>query len=569
MTGTTGALAFLIVRTARNRIARQLSRLRSPRYAIAAVLGLGYLVLVFGTQSANSPRPDSGNVTSAFGVLGGIGLALTALVWWLHRAPASALAFQPAEVQLLFPAPLSRHHLMAYKVARSQLVLLLSCVIWTLLARNWGASVGAPLRFASLWALFTVLSLHRIGAALVQVTPVRRARRAVHLLARVAAGAVAAALIYGLAPALLAFRSLGLKEAMSGLVFAVAAPPASIALAPFRLLLAPLFAQSLEAWAGAFGMLMGIAMLHLVWVLGMNVEFEERAAIATATVAKQVEAFKRARAGAGVVPKPGRAKSTRLPLATLGNPALAIVWKNTIALLRQGTIRSTVIILGSLFVISQVVTMSADDSAGPAMALPFASFAFISLLMGPRAVRNDLRQDLQSLALLKSYPLGGTALVAAEMVSPTLVLAGMQCALLLAAYFNLSGSVRGQVAGTTTIVAAVVVPLLLLALNAMSVGIQNATALLFPGWVRLGSDSGGIEAIGQNLLVTLGAFLALMLSLILPVLAGALVAFFFSFSTVLAVAAAGVVCSLLLALETAGLVVMLGNRFERIDPTAL
>jgi hypothetical protein len=123
--------------------------------------------------------------------------------------------------------------------------------------------------------------------------------------------------------------------------------------------------------------------------------------------------------------------------------------------------------------------------------------------------------------------------------------------------------------GATTIAAAIVVPLLLVTLNGMSVAIQNATALMFPGWVRLGSDSGGIEAIGQNLLVTLGALLALVLGLILPALAGALAGYFFSFSTPLAIAASGVVSALVLGLETAAMVKSLGWLFERTDPTAL
>jgi hypothetical protein len=189
--------------------------------------------------------------------------------------------------------------------------------------------------------------------------------------------------------------------------------------------------------------------------------------------------------------------------------------------------------------------------------------------MGPRTVRNDLRQDLQRLASLKTYPLGGSALVAAEMVSPTLVLAGFQCTMLVAAYFTLPAASRGVADRATTIAIAIVAPLLLVALNGMSVGIQNATALMFSGWVRLGSDSGGIEAIGQTLLVTLGAFLALMLSLILPALAAALAVFFFSFSTALAVATAGIVCALILALETAAMVGTLGWLFERTDPTAI
>ncbi len=50
MTGTAGALAFLITRTTRNRIMRQVARVKSPRYALALLVGIGYFWLVFGRR---------------------------------------------------------------------------------------------------------------------------------------------------------------------------------------------------------------------------------------------------------------------------------------------------------------------------------------------------------------------------------------------------------------------------------------------------------------------------------------------------------------------------------------
>ena len=46
---------------------------------------------------------------------------------------------------------------------------------------------------------------------------------------------------------------------------------------------------------------------------------------------------------------------------------------------------------------------------------------------------------------------------------------------------------------------------------------RNAIALFFPGWVKLGGEGGGFEAIGQNLLGTAGSLLLLILLLIVPV----------------------------------------------------
>jgi hypothetical protein len=95
MTGTGGALAFLILRTTRNRIARQLGRLRSPRYALAAIVGLLYFWMVFARPGAGPRNPGVSGTSPTLGTLGGIGFAITVLTWWLRGGVTGALAFQP------------------------------------------------------------------------------------------------------------------------------------------------------------------------------------------------------------------------------------------------------------------------------------------------------------------------------------------------------------------------------------------------------------------------------------------------------------------------------------------
>jgi O-antigen/teichoic acid export membrane protein len=50
----------------------------------------------------------------------------------------------------------------------------------------------------------------------------------------------------------------------------------------------------------------------------------------------------------------------------------------------------------------------------------------------------------------------------------------------------------------------------------VSLAIQNAAALLFPGWVRLSADPRGVEAMGQNMMSTVASFLLLLVGLVLP-----------------------------------------------------
>jgi ABC-2 type transport system permease protein len=65
----------------------------------------------------------------------------------------------------------------------------------------------------------------------------------------------------------------------------------------------------------------------------------------------------------------------------------------------------------------------------------------------------------------------------------------------------------------------VAAPFAVAALNIALLTIQNGTAVLFPAWVRLGPTvSTGVEALGQNLLVSMANLLGLTLGLILPLL---------------------------------------------------
>src|SRR5205085_8407914 len=194
-------------RTLRNRLRKQVSRVKSPRYAIALLVGIGYLWLVFaqpGARGAPRPRADF----SGIGTFGGIGLAITVFLWWVRGGVLSALAFQPAEVQFLFPAPLARRALIVYRVVRSQLPLLLSSLLWTALSHRWGVTIAAPLRFVTAWGFFSALSLHRLVAALVQLEPLSPRRLFLKRAAQVVSAAAVASIALGALPIVRQFGAL-------------------------------------------------------------------------------------------------------------------------------------------------------------------------------------------------------------------------------------------------------------------------------------------------------------------------------------------------------------------------
>jgi hypothetical protein len=190
------------------------------------------------------------------------------------------------------------------------------------------------------------------------------------------------------------------------------------------------------------------------------------------------------------------------------------------------------------------------------------------VVIGPQWVRNDLRGDLLKIDLLRSYPIRGWSVIIAETAASTLMLTAIQLSLLAIAYLAFLGkeSMTPDLTERSVLLAAAVV--YLPAINLLSMLIQNAAALLYPAWVHLGTGrAGGVEALGQNLLMTV-AFLALLAAtLVLPLTIGAgsflllrpaLEEWAALPATVLALGA--------VAFEAALMVDWLGGIFERTDP---
>jgi hypothetical protein len=357
----------------------------------------------------------------------------------------------------------------------------------------------------------------------------------------------------------------------------LSSPPISVVLAPFHLIVAPLVAVTTAAWVTAFAVVLGIIALHIVWILGMDVEFADLAVSASAKRAERLVAMKAMRSGNAIAPKTGKITRQWLPLAPVGHPAIAIAWKNTMSLIRGMGTRTLIILLsiGVPFLIMSK-TMGSGENAPkePIAAIPFLMLVVMTMLMGPRMLRNDLRQDLLRLSTLKTYPLKGSALVAGEILSPTLVLTGLQCLLLLICYLVVAGIPKLVAEAGIAAPLFLLLPFALLAWNGVNTTIQNGLTLMFPSWVKLGSDSGGVEAMGQNLLVTFGSMLALMLALLLPVGAAVAMVAFMHFAVGAgslgpAVAAGTAVGVILLLGEIVAMINIFGRTFEQMDPTAI
>jgi len=503
----------------RNRVSRQFRRMRKPRYAIAFLLGGSYLWFIF-------LRPEGAQVLPSSG-FGGAGLEVAALVvaifsarWWVFGGERNALAFTQAEVQFLFQGPLSRRSLISYKLFRAQLAILMSSLLWTLFVRG-GSPLPFGLRVLGFWMLFSTFYLHQLGVSLVRTSAITQGRaglrrNALAIALFAAAGLALAWSVYVVVPD----RQGGDFLETLGLV--LREPAARVALFPYRLAMAPGFAKDAASWFAAFLPAMAILALHYLWVLRSDSAFEEAAVEASAKRAKRVTAVReRGALGASLS---GRKQPSRawLPLAPGGPPAVAIVWKNSIAITRTFRLAMVARLLAGLAIGFAIASFNIQGSISEFLGTFLVAWGGLLIVAGPIWVRNDLRNDLPKLELLRSYPLSGAAIVGAEVASSALALSALQLSFFALAYLLLLGNDTIQTALSERTLLVVAAAAVLPAVNAIGMCIQNALALLFPEWgKRTLQGAGGIETIGQQMVIMLGSFVLLVVALLIPAMLAA------------------------------------------------
>src|SRR5262245_11207535 len=479
---TTAALAYLTWHTVVNRLRRQVARLRNPRYALALLLGVAWIIAVLWQRSPpGNPQKPGGPWIEVIAALS----ILLLIAWsWLSSPDARVLMFSPAEVILLFPAPLSRLRLLHYKLLRTQLIILVNVVIWTALASRHQTGLPVSLRAASFWVVITTLSLHRLAAAMVRSSVSEHGRF----------GLRRRVISLGLATVAVVALGLGLSDVWPGLVAAVRGggshlrdalsaainhPAIAAVLWPLRALVRPLGATNVTEWMTAMLPAVGILLIHYLWVVRSDIAFEEAAAEASLARARRPAA---PTAGALVIRAGGGNVSPPVfPLSPTGRPGTAILCKSLAAVLRRRRalqIGLVLVLLGPIVATATHGPWSTLPEFTGTLALTWLGFLVVG---GPQWVRNDLRGDLPKVDLLRSYPLRGRTIVAMEAGASATVLTLLElalAALAFLAFLNIDVPEIGSQDRGLLFIGGV---LLLPPLNFMAMLLQNGAAVLFPG----------------------------------------------------------------------------------------
>lgn len=561
---------WLIVTSARNQLVTQIKRIKNPRYAIAMVLGIAYFYFIYlnpGTRANKSSSPFSG-AEPVLGLLLPIGLVLLVSATWIFGAARDALAFTPAEVSMLFSAPVSRRALILYKLGKSQLAVLASSIIWVIIMRRSDQGPDALMRVLGFWVLISTVSFHRLGVALTRASQEQHGiagwrKSALPILLLVAVLGAIASTLWSAKDALIA---LPFTDAVDLVVRLLSHGLGGAALYPFRVAVGPALATGIPAWLTAMGPAMVLLGLHAIWVLRSDAAFEEAAAEQSAKMAELLAA-RRARVGGAAVAPAAKSTKRTLNLAATGPRAVAILWKNTLYLMRTGQLLAYLRIPG-LALIAAVVLAGRSQNAQIVMFAVCASIAVLALMFGPVFTRNDLRNDLLHLPMLKTLPVPGRQIVLAEVASGATMMTILESILLAAALISVSYLPKHVPPVDARLALMIVGPFVLLALNSANFTIHNGLALLFPAWVKLGGQSGGgFEAMGQMMITMIITVVGLALLLLLPAALGGGAFWLLRSQVAVAILATGAIASLVLAAEAYGLIAILGKTFESTEPT--
>jgi hypothetical protein len=571
----TGAFVYLTVRGLVNRVRVRVRRLREPRYLIGLAVGILYFYFFIfrrpGGGRGHAATVGLASLAGSAGPLIAVGslilLVLVAMAW-VWPSSSKAIVFTRAEVQFLFAAPLTRRQLLHYKLIRSQTASLLSSLILTVFFRP-GTFMTAWTVITGMWLLFGVLNLHLTGVALARASLAQHGVSGLRRQWLPTTVIVAALGVTGMAlvrdGAQLTTLETG-KQVFTELGRILTTGAAGWALWPTRAVVQlPLATSSAEYWRALPGALALLA-LNYIWVMRSDAAFEEASAEQSEKMAQGRMAPRRARV---------TALSTPFSLAPRGPAEIAILWKNLILLGRYASLRTMWRVVP--MVIAFAVFASGSHRSGLVSMLSMLALGGVALvvLLGPQIVRNDLRQDLGHIALLKTWPVRSAALIRGELLAPAAVLTGLAWIFVTASVLLMT-RVPSNAAGLAMVVLNRVsygIAALLLAppIIVVQLIVQNSVAVLFPAWVVIGaSRSRGVEVMGQRMLMLAGIWLTLLISIVPAALLGGVLglAIYLATGVVLivvpvALAAAVILAEAFLATEA------LGRALDRTDVGSL
>ena len=556
-------LVYLVHRRLRNRLVSALKRIRQPKYMIGALILGAYIILVLfwiTEDRTTISSKDLGDNLVLFGSLGILALAIGAWVS-MRRVKGHPLGFEKAEVEMLFPLPVSRRALVLYRLLARQPRILLSVLVFALF-------INRSFRSGTLLAAFIVFSvfyLHTIGAAFAHATPLQAGLRR-NLVAWLPFALIVSMTVLGLALAGIDPGALFSKEALNEIERIGSTGLLAIVLEPFRVLSTLLIGRpESNFYLPALGWGALILVGHLAWVFLQDVAFEEASLRGAEVRAARIEAFKKGNwgvwkgfGGSGLRGQPFR-------LAPIGPPVWAYVWKGILAAGRL--FRPPVAFIGLLLsvglgmILRTLVDGLGLDETGDCIALPVAAMCawmiYFFILFGQSREGFGM---IETMSVLKPLPAPGRAVFLGSLLA--------EVSTVMVIYSLLAGATAGYLIrwmAMNPLFGSLLFASALFAIGslvALASGLRMAIVLWLPFTATI---QVGPSHVGHNFLVFLTRLVGLFVLLIPPALIVAVVGVLVGemrYASHLCLMAGGAV----ILLEVKILGELGGRLYDRFDP---
>ena len=542
------ALLKLIVLSLKSAFRRAFRGARTLKGAFLILFTMGVFFMMIGpsvlvsvTMRGTTGMPQfSGWLVDPY-----LPLMILAFCLMLVLGPAGemAIAFTPAEVEFLFPAPFHRRELLIYKLAKlimgsvfMGLVFSLSFLIYLPTWLSGFIGIVLTLQFVQLVAL---------GAGLARQIVAEYAYTSTRKLILLGVGALVAA---GVAQVLwqVPIQSIaGLARSFRGTWTGM------VLLAPFEVfshaILATDLWPELVCWGAAA---LAIDLGLLILVLKLDADYLEGAA---AISQKLYERRQRARQGGGVaLPTSKNAARLRVPRLPWLGGAGPLAWRQLLLAMRTSRLLIfSCLGVGIMLLVLALFVHSARPGVEftliPVMGVSLLGYlTFIFTMQLPWAFRGDI----EHMDCLKTLPVAPLALAVGELAGGVLVLAVIQSVVL-------AGLCASGNPTLILVTAAYVVPF-----DVLMLAVSNLLFLIYP--VRMvHTNSVDFQLMGRVMLFMLLQFLILIPSLGIPAAIGA-VAFWLSGYYWPAFAA---ISWLVLVAELPLLLILLAWVFQRFDPS--
>jgi hypothetical protein len=470
------------------RLKQGLFTVRGALVALLCVLTLAPSVVAYFISLVGKTAPATAEHTEEIRRIVPLVLLVLCVGNIIGAAGEQAIAFSPAEVNLLFSGPFSRRQLLAYKLIINFFLLLAVALVMTICFSPFAPLIGAAfvglvlgLMFLHLFLMTVVLIGSMIGAKAFN----RRRRLVLGIL--VALGALVLLHIGS------GFFELSPKE----LVDRAEQTPALVAvLTPFRLYVnaftATTYWPDLAQWAGP-GLALDLVLLGIVFAL--DAHYLE----ASANAGERIYAnLQRIRSGGLAGAFHGRSVLARFRLPDLPwwGGIGPIAWRQLTAAPRSQAVTGYVLLLAVILVIPFIGSQKVGSGDPMLAPLTVGFLAWISFLLSPM-ITFDFRSDLDRMDVLKTLPIRSTSIAFGQLLAPVLIVSLVQWLILVILIFL--GHRLDLLLGAMVFA---------LPTNFLLFGLDNLLFLLYPTPMVWGT-AGNFQTMGRNMLLMMGKFLIL------------------------------------------------------------